>query len=43
MATDGPGYAVDEDPDKLGEKLILPPWLEAKREMIEQRLPEIKV
>lgn len=43
MATDGPGYAVDEDPDKLGEKLILPPWLEAKREMIEQRLPEIEV
>lgn len=43
MATEGPGYAVDEDPEHLGEKLILPPWLESKREMIEQRLPEIKV
>ncbi len=43
IATDGPGYDVDEDPDKLGEKLILPPWLESKREMIEKRLPEIKV
>lgn len=43
IATDGPGYDVDEDPDKLGEKLILPPWLEPKREMIEKRLPEIKV
>ncbi|MDR8391536.1 ring-cleaving dioxygenase [Aliifodinibius sp. S!AR15-10] len=43
IATEGPGYDVDEDPDKLGEKLILPPWLEAKREMIEKRLPEIKV
>jgi len=43
MATDGPGYDVDEDPEALGEKLILPPWLESRREMIEKRLPEIKV
>jgi len=43
IATDGPGYDVDEDPDKLGQKLILPPWLETKREMIEKRLPEINV
>lgn len=41
IATDGPGYAVDEDADKLGQKLILPPWLESRREMIEKRLPEI--
>lgn len=43
IATDGPGYDVDEDPDKLGQKLILPPWMESRREMIEKRLPEIKV
>jgi len=43
IATDGPGYDVDEDADKLGEKLILPPWLESRREMIEKRLPEINV
>ena len=43
IATDGPGYDVDEDPDKLGQKLILPPWLESRREMIEKRLPEINV
>lgn len=43
IATDGPGYDVDEDPDKLGQKLILPPWLEPKREMIEKRLPDINV
>lgn len=43
MATEGPGYAVDEEPEHLGEKLILPPWLESKREMIEQRLPKIKI
>lgn len=43
IATDGPGYAVDEAPEKLGQKLILPPWLESRREMIEKRLPEIKI
>lgn len=43
MASDGPGYAVDEDPEHLGEKLILPPWLESKREQIENHLPEITV
>lgn len=43
IATDGPGYAVDEDADKLGEKLVLPPWLESKREKIEDHLPEIRV
>lgn len=41
MASDGPGYAVDEDPEHLGEKLILPPWLESRRKLIEKRLPEI--
>ncbi|HET8735069.1 MAG TPA: VOC family protein, partial [Pricia sp.] len=43
IATDGPGYVVDEDAGKLGQKLILPPWLEAKREMIESRLPELHI
>lgn len=43
MATDGPGYDVDEDPEHLGEKLILPPWLESRREKIEQTLPELEV
>lgn len=43
MATEGPGYAVDEDSEHLGEKLILPPWLESKRELIEKRLPEINI
>lgn len=43
MATDGPGYDVDEDPDHLGEKLILPPWLESRRKEIEQTLPELEL
>lgn len=43
MASDDPGYTVDEEFEHLGEKLILPPWLEEKREQIEQMLPVIKV
>ena len=31
LATMGPGFAVDEDPEHLGEKLILPPFLEDRR------------
>ena len=29
---------MDEDPEHLGEKLILPPFLEDRREEIEQAL-----
>lgn len=43
LATDGPGFAVDEDPGALGETLVLPPWLEPMREQIEARLPDIAV
>lgn len=43
IATDGPGYDVDEEPESLGQKLILPHWLEHKRDMIEKRLPEIRI
>jgi glyoxalase family protein len=38
LATDGPGFARDEDPAHLGEQLILPPWLEAQRREIEAGL-----
>ena len=41
IATDRPGFAVDEDPDHLGESLKLPPWLEKDRERIEESLPPI--
>jgi glyoxalase family protein len=41
IATDGPGFSVDEDPLHLGESLILPPWLEPSRDRIEQVLPPI--
>ncbi len=34
IATDGPGFAVDEDASTLGEKVVLPPFLEPRRERI---------
>ena len=43
IATDGPGFAIDEDPAALGERLILPPWLEPNREEIERGLPALRV
>ena len=42
IATDGPGFTVDEDPATLGEHLVLPPWLEPHRGEIEAALPPIK-
>jgi glyoxalase family protein len=41
IATDGPGFATDEDAEHLGEKLSLPPFLEERREEIEARLEPI--
>jgi glyoxalase family protein len=35
IATIGPGFATDEDPEHLGEKLVLPPKFEPLRERIE--------
>jgi glyoxalase family protein len=42
IATDGPGFTVDEKPEALGTALMLPPWLEARRARIETGLPEIR-
>lgn len=38
LATDGPGFSVDEDPARLGERLALPAWLEPERQEIERSL-----
>ena len=43
LATDGPGFARDEDPEHLGEELILPPWLEPQRAAIEEALPKLEM
>ena len=39
LATDGPGFHVDEEMASLGESLVLPPWLEPNRDAIEKVLP----
>lgn len=41
LATDGPGFGVDEDMEHLGESLVLPPWLESSRADIEAKLPRL--
>jgi glyoxalase family protein len=43
LATDPPGFAVDEPVESLGETLKLPPWLEPKRRLIERTLPPIQL
>jgi glyoxalase family protein len=41
IATDGPGFAIDEPGNALGSSLCLPPWLEPSRESIQARLAPI--
>ena len=43
IATDGPGFTVDEGRDALGTQLILPPWLEPLRPQIERGLPPLRL
>jgi len=43
IATDPPGFAVDEPPEALGQALKLPPQYEARRAQIERVLPSIRV
>ncbi|MFB3904523.1 MAG: ring-cleaving dioxygenase [Acidobacteriota bacterium] len=43
LATEGPGFAVDEAPAQLGESLVLPPWLEPQRAAIEAALPPLEL
>lgn len=41
IATEGPGFAVDEDPMTLGDRIVLPPFLERHRNEIVSRLKPI--
>lgn len=43
IATDDPGFAIDEPLLELGRKLKLPPWLEPSRDQIEATLPPIRL
>ena len=43
IATDLPGFAVDEAPDQLGTRLMLPPQYEDRRKELEASLPSLHV
>lgn len=43
LATEGPGWTVDESPEALGTGLFLPPWLEPKRAEIERGLTKLRL
>ena len=43
VATDAPGFAVDEPVELLGQSLKLPPWLEPHRFQIEKVLPNFSL
>ncbi len=38
LATEEPGFTVDGSVEELGRRIILPPWLEPRREEVEARL-----
>ena len=42
LATDGPGFTVDEDVETLGEKVVLPPFLEPRRAQIVANLKPLE-
>jgi glyoxalase family protein len=41
IATDPPGFALDEPPEHLGERLMLPPQVERHRATLEPALPRL--
>ena len=43
IATDVPGFTVDEPAERLGTTLSLPPWFQVKREHLDETLPPIVV
>jgi glyoxalase family protein len=43
LATDTPGFAIDEPVESLGESLCLPAWLESHRPQIERSLPAVEL
>ena len=42
IATDPPGFAIDEPIEELGSSLKLPPWLESRRSELESVLPPLR-
>ena len=43
IATDPPGFTVDEPAGELGSNLVLPPWLEGERKSLEAILPPLRL
>ena len=43
IATDPPGFTIDQKIEDLGRKLMLPTWLEPLRESLEKVLPKIEL
>jgi len=43
IATDSPGFGVDESLEALGSGLRLPPWLEPRRRQLERTLPPLRL
>jgi glyoxalase family protein len=43
IATDGPGFTVDETVESLGSTLSLPPWFQVRRDRLDETLPPIVV
>ncbi len=43
IATNPPGFAIDEKIEELGTHLMLPNWLEAVRKDLEKVLPKVKL
>jgi glyoxalase family protein len=43
IATEPPGFTLDEKVEELGAHLCLPPWMESRRSQIEEVLPRIHV
>jgi glyoxalase family protein len=41
IATNPPGFVIDEKAEYLGTRLVLPPWLEPMRKDLEKILPQV--
>lgn len=41
IATNPPGFTIDEKVEELGSRLVLPPWLEPDRKSLEKILPKV--
>jgi glyoxalase family protein len=41
IATNPPGFVIDEKLEELGNRLMLPPWLEPDRRSLEKLLPKV--